>query len=39
MKDLKAAYAKAARKSVHRVSFKDEKGAVRLDDDSKTLAR
>jgi len=39
VKDLKSAYAKAAKKSVHRVSFKDEKGSVRLDDDSKTLAR
>ena len=38
--DLKSAYAKASKKSVHRLSFKKEgsgKSVVRLEDDRKTL--
>ena len=36
VRDLKAAYAKDSKKSIHRLSFKS--GDVRLEDDSKTLA-
>jgi hypothetical protein len=40
VKDLKAKYAAATKKSIHRISFRKDEGdkVVRLDDDSKLLS-